>query len=170
MKHIPGAGFFDIDECCDKASPYSHMLPELKQFEQYVGDLGIDEGSHIIVYDNSENFGFFSAPRVWWMFKIFGHDKVSVLDGGFAKWCLEGLPTTPEIPNYPKTIFHGLFQPQMIKYYEDIKHNLNDNSFQLIDARSEGRFKGTQPEPREGKRKYYVLARPLIQCQSFIDK
>ncbi|XP_063445479.1 thiosulfate sulfurtransferase-like isoform X2 [Mytilus trossulus] len=107
-KHIPGALYFDIKECCDKSSPYGLMLPDTKRFEQYVGNLGIDNSTHIVVYDNGVNYGFFSAPRIWWMFRVFGHEMVSVLDGGFMKWCSEGLPTTSEVVQVPKTIFDGL--------------------------------------------------------------
>ena len=148
--HIPGASFFDIDECSDTTSPYSHMLPTIQQFEQYAGNLGIDEGTHVVVYDNGPNFGFFSAPRVWWMFRLFGHNSVSVLDGGYTKWCGDGLPTTSEVLQPTKSIFHGVYHPQMVKSFEDMVNNLSEKSFQVVDARSEGRFMGTSPEPREG--------------------
>lgn len=88
---IPGAKFFDIEECVDKSSPYDHMLPNTEDFSNYVRSLGIKNDSHVIVYDNNKA-GLFSAPRVWWMFRAFGHDRVSLLDGGFPKWCAEGYP------------------------------------------------------------------------------
>ncbi|XP_063445480.1 thiosulfate sulfurtransferase-like isoform X3 [Mytilus trossulus] len=149
-KHIPGALYFDIKECCDKSSPYGLMLPDTKRFEQYVGNLGIDNSTHIVVYDNGVNYGFFSAPRIWWMFRVFGHEMVSVLDGGFMKWCSEGLPTTSEVVQVPKTIFDGIYHPHLVKSYEDIVKNLKDNSFQLMDARGGGQFMGIKPEAREG--------------------
>ena len=89
---IPGAKFFDIDECVDKTSPYEHMLPNREDFSNYVRSLGIHNDSHVVVYDNNEKSGLFSAPRVWWMLRAFGHERVSILDGGFPKWCAEGYP------------------------------------------------------------------------------
>ncbi|CAC5373295.1 TST [Mytilus coruscus] len=169
-KHIPGASFFDIDECCDDSSPYGHMLPDMKHFERYAGNLGIDVSTHVIVYDNSVNYGFFSAPRVWWMFRVFGHDMVSVLDGGFTKWCSEGLPTTSEVVHVPKTIFNGLYHPHLVKSYEDIAKNLKDNSFQLMDARGEGRFMGIKPEPREGIEPGHIPGSKNLCYQNIVDK
>ena len=92
-KHIPGARFFDIDECRDKNNPYEHMLPSEAEFSKYVSNLGITNNSHVVVYDTSESPGVFSAPRVWWTFRAFGHENVSVLEGGFRQWCAEGHPT-----------------------------------------------------------------------------
>src|SRR5215469_6910315 len=77
--HIPGAVFFDIDGISDHGTPLPHMLPAGDQFARQVGALGIGDGDMVVVYDS---MGIFSAPRVWWMFKAFGHDQVAVLDGG----------------------------------------------------------------------------------------
>lgn len=93
QRHIPGAAFFDIDQCCDKTSPLDHMLPSERIFADYVGNLGIGNDTHVVVYDAS-NFGAFSAPRVWWMFRVFGHSYVSVLNGGLKNWANEGLPVS----------------------------------------------------------------------------
>lgn len=169
-KHIPGASFFDIDECCDKMSPYSHMLPDIKHFEQYAGNLGIDAGTHVVVYDNSPNFGFFSAPRVWWMFRVFGHNSVSVLDGGFTKWQSDGLPTTSDVSQPAKTIFHGLYQPQMVKSFDDMVANLSEKSFQVVDARGEGRFMGTLPEPREGIESGHIKGSKNIPYKCIVNQ
>ena len=92
-KRIPGALFFDIDACSDKSSPYEHMIPSAEEFSQYVQKLGITNDTHVVVYDRHEKFGLFSAPRVWWTFRVFGHNLVSVVDGGLPKWCSDGFPT-----------------------------------------------------------------------------
>ena len=89
---IPGAKFFDVNECADKSSPYEHMLPNTEDFSNYVRNLGIRSDSHVVLYDNNHKVGLYSAPRVWWMFRAFGHRRVSVLDGGFPRWCAEGYP------------------------------------------------------------------------------
>ncbi|MEI9965708.1 MAG: rhodanese-like domain-containing protein [Caulobacteraceae bacterium] len=97
---IPGAVFFDIDDICDRASPLPHMVPPLEQFEDQAGALGITTEDTVVVYDG---VGLFSAPRVWWTFRLFGHGKVFVLDGGLPKWRAEagrpraGRPSRPGV-------------------------------------------------------------------------
>ena len=90
-KHIPGAIRFDIDDVKDASNPLPHMIPDAATFAAKVGALGISNDDHVIVYDV---YGMFSAPRVWWMFRLFGHDKVSVLNGGLAKWLTEERPVS----------------------------------------------------------------------------
>ena len=85
---------FSIIDCIDKDSPTPLAKPKASFFEEYVRSFNITNGHHIIVYDNDEEFGFKSSPRVWWLFHLFGHDKVSVLDGGLPKWKKDGCPTT----------------------------------------------------------------------------
>ena len=87
--HIPGAVFFDIDQIADRSSPLPHMLPAAEAFAQAVGSLGIGSDDEIVVYDQ---VGARSAPRVWWTFRVFGHDRVRVLDGGLPKWLAEEHP------------------------------------------------------------------------------
>ncbi|MDE2240774.1 MAG: sulfurtransferase, partial [Rhodospirillales bacterium] len=77
--HIPGARFFDIDKVADQTAGLPHMLPSPEGFAAAVSAMGIGNETLVIVYDQR---GIFSAPRVWWMFRVFGHDKVRVLDGG----------------------------------------------------------------------------------------
>lgn len=90
---IPSSRFFSFDECRDTNSPFDRMLPTSADFSAYVSSLGISNHHHVVVYDHHENFGAYSSPRVWWMFRAFGHDKVSVLDGGFGKWLSDGYPS-----------------------------------------------------------------------------
>ncbi len=152
--HIPYAQFFDIDECSDKSSPYDHMLPSPEQFEEYVGKLGISNSTHVVVYDNNENLGLFSAQRVWWTFRVFGHNLVSVLDGGFPKWNREQYDTTDEVETitpHQQGKFKARFTPDLVKSFEQIEQNLKEQKFIVMDARSAGRFEGTAPEPRPGK-------------------
>ena len=87
--HIPGAQFFDIDEISDTASPLPHMLPSPEKFSSRMKRLGVGDGKRVIVYDT---LGLYSAPRVWWTFKVFGHDDIAVLDGGLPKWKAENRP------------------------------------------------------------------------------
>ena len=149
-RHIPGAAFFDIDQCCDKTSPLDHMLPSEKSFADYAGNLGIESDTHVVVYDASE-FGAFSAPRVWWMFRVFGHGAVSMLNGGLRNWELEGRPVSDRCVRPAPTEYKASLNRSWIKTYEDILDNLETKRFQVLDARPAGRFKGLDPEPRDSE-------------------
>jgi len=148
--HIPGAVHFDIDSCITPTD-YEHMLPPESVFENYVGNLGIDNDTHVVVYNDHPSFALFSAPRVWWTFRAFGHESVSVLDGGLRAWrdAKFDIATGPETA--PQASFKASFDPSFVKSFEEIKANIDGKGFQLIDARPPGRFEGTAPEPREGK-------------------
>ena len=93
--HIPGAIFFDIDEIADTSSSLPHMLPAPEKFSSRMHKMGVGDGMKIVVYDNR---GLFSAPRVWWNFRVMGHDDVVVLNGGLVKWRAEGRPMEPGTP------------------------------------------------------------------------
>ena len=152
-EHIPGAVFFDIDECCNKSSEYPHMIPDEKLFAEYASHLGITNESHIIAYDNDEDFGVFSSPRVWWTFRCFGHEAISVLNGGFHKWLAAGLPVesgepTPIKSNQP---FRAKLNKNLVRDYEAMVENVKSGgSKAVVDARSRERFLGTGSEPRPG--------------------
>ncbi|KAM5158130.1 LOW QUALITY PROTEIN: thiosulfate sulfurtransferase-like [Mantella aurantiaca] len=147
-RHIPGASFFDMERCKDQASPYEMMLPNQAQFAQYVGGLGINNQSHVVVYD-SDSMGMMFAPRLWWMFRVFGHANV-VLDGGLVNWVKRGLPVTSETtPENPQK-FNADLNRSLLKTFEDVQENLSSKKFQLVDARGEGRFQGPEPKPGEG--------------------
>lgn len=149
QKHIPGSSFFDIDECSDKNSPFDHMLPTANHFAEYVGDLGIGNDTHVVVYDTSD-FGSYSAPRVWWMFRLFGHDMVSVLDGGMKNWLADGHPLTSEYAKPGRREFKASVNNlSWVKTYEHVLENIQTKQVQVVDARSAGRFRGTEPEPRD---------------------
>jgi len=147
--HIPGAVHFDIDAIADRSTDLPHMLPTADAFAQAVGALGIGNDHTVVVYDGS---GIFSAPRVWWMFKAMGHDKVKVLDGGLPKWKDEGraVESGPADP-VPQT-FRATPRPGIIRKFDDVMDIVRDRSAQIADARSPGRFTGDEAEPRPGVR------------------
>lgn len=153
QKHVPGSSFFDIDECCDKTSALDHMLPTSSHFSQYVGDLGIGDDTHVVVYDTSD-FGSFSAPRVWWMFRLFGHSLVSVLDGGMKNWLAGGYPVTSAYSKPERREFRATVNQSWVKSYEEVLENVGTKLVQIVDARSAGRFRGTEPEPRDGEHEF----------------
>ncbi|XP_026926642.2 3-mercaptopyruvate sulfurtransferase isoform X1 [Acinonyx jubatus] len=148
-RHIPGAAFFDIDQCSDRTSPYDHMLPSAAHFAEYAGHLGVGAATHVVIYDASDQ-GLYSAPRVWWMFRAFGHRTVSLLDGGLRHWLRLGLPLSSGKSRPAPAEFRASLDPAFVKTYEDVKENLESRRFQVVDARATGRFRGTEPEPRDG--------------------
>jgi thiosulfate/3-mercaptopyruvate sulfurtransferase len=147
--HIPGAVFFDQDKIIDAQSTLPHALPDPQTFANAAGALGIDEDDTIIIYDA---LGMFTAPRVWWMFKIMGASNVYVLDGGFDNWKSTGLPITSDTTAVTAKHFTPFFDKDAVANIDDIFASLQDNDTQLLDARGAGRFTGEEPEPRAGMR------------------
>ncbi len=147
--HIPGASFFDIDKIKDNDSDLPHMLPPSAMFNSTVRKLGIGDGHKVVIYDG---LGMRSAARLWWMFKVFGYSDVVVLDGGFPKWVKENRSTTDKITE--KEIRHlTIYEDKsIVADRDDVIRATKLNHCSIIDARSEGRFMGTAPEPRSGLR------------------
>uniref|UniRef100_A0A3Q1F5B4 Sulfurtransferase n=1 Tax=Acanthochromis polyacanthus TaxID=80966 RepID=A0A3Q1F5B4_9TELE len=131
QRHIPGASFFDIDACSDQNSGLDQMLPEPSSFSRYVGELGVSNDTHVVVYDCSD-FGSFSAPRVWWMFRVFGHSSVSVLDGGMRGWMADGGPLTAESSRPERTDFRATLNRSWVKTYEEILENIRTKRVQVV--------------------------------------
>jgi thiosulfate/3-mercaptopyruvate sulfurtransferase len=147
--HIPGAVFFDIDAIADHSSDLPHMLTGPAHFGQAMGALGIGVGDTVVVYDT---VGFYSAPRVWWTFRIFGAKDVFILDGGLPKWKAEGRPLERGAVNRPAKKFDAEMNVGAVATLADVRMALTDGSAQLVDARSAERFSGRAPEPRPGLR------------------
>jgi thiosulfate/3-mercaptopyruvate sulfurtransferase len=147
--HIPGAVFFDINKVADTSTDLPHMLPGPDQFGEAAGALGISETDTIVVYDG---MGFQSAPRVWWTFRIFGAKNVFVLDGGMPKWKSENRPTESGDAKRGAKAFKADMNTGAVAMHGDVQMALNDTAIQVVDARSAGRFAGTEPEPRKGLR------------------
>jgi thiosulfate/3-mercaptopyruvate sulfurtransferase len=151
--HIPGAVYFDIDEVADDASPLPHMLPDPVKFSSRARRLGLGDGTRIVVYDNNK---YSASARVWWMFRVFGHPDVAVLDGGLAKWRAEGRPLSDE-PVIPREAHFTARQNHLlVRELEQMRANVLSRREQVIDARSPGRFAGTEPEPRQGLRSGHI--------------
>jgi len=147
--HIPGAVFFDIDEICDTNTDLPHMLPSPEKFSSRVRRLGLGDGVRIVIYDSH---GIFSGPRVWWMFKAFGHEQVAVLDGGLPKWRAEGRPLENLPPMPRERHFTARLDDAWLRNADQVKEIIDNGLGQLVDARPEPRFKGDEAEPRPGLR------------------
>ena len=153
--HIPGARFFDLDQVSDRTTALPHMLPAAEQFTRQMRELGIRRDQEIVVYDGSG--ANLSAARVWWMFRVFGHRAVAVLDGGFGKWVKERRPveTGSSSPATPGD-FEALLDPRAVRDLALVRANLESRREQLVDMRPAARFAGREPEPRPGIRGGHV--------------
>ncbi|OCK79841.1 thiosulfate sulfurtransferas-like protein [Lepidopterella palustris CBS 459.81] len=153
---IPRARFFDLDAVKDPNSPYPHMLPSPEDFASAMGQLGIRRDDSVVVYDSKE-LGIFSAPRVGWTLRAFGHSNVHILNN-FRLWCEEGYPVESGEPEAVDPVEYAVPQLDMSKVvaFEQVKEIALEQGkegaeeVQILDARSEARWRGTEPEPRPG--------------------
>lgn len=148
--HIPGAVRFDLEATSDVSSPLPHMLPSSEKFSSDMSALGLSDTDTLVIYDGSGvNL---SAPRVWWMFRAFGHQRTAVLDGGFRRWVAEGRPIQSGNAVRAQGKFAAHLDRGRVRDAAAMQRNLSLRAEQLVDARSAGRFAGTDPEPRAGLR------------------
>lgn len=147
--HIPGSVFFDQDLVVDPDSTLPHTLPSPSLFARFAGSMGISADDTIVVYDGP---GFMAAPRVWWMFRIMGVFQVYILDGGFERWKAAGRPVTAEPTKTAPGVFHVDYDASKVVSLAEMRKIVDTGSAQVADARSAGRFEGTDPEPRAGLR------------------
>jgi thiosulfate/3-mercaptopyruvate sulfurtransferase len=148
--HIPGALYFDLDATSDRASPLPHMLPEAAAFARAMSALGLHDGDDLVVYDGSGTN--ISAARAWWTFRVFGHPRVAVLDGGLIKWRREGRPLEPGTVSLPPGRFSASLDRAAVRDLAAVRALVAEPVEQIVDMRSAGRFAGTEPEPRAGLR------------------
>ena len=157
-KRIPSARFFDLDAVRDYGSPYPHMLPTAEGFAKAMQNLGIRKDDHIVVYDTQE-LGIFSAPRVGWTLSVFGHPHVHILNN-FRLWVQQGYstesgevaPVIEERSQYPipEVNLREVVSFNEMKDLVQGHGKQGSENFQVLDARSQGRWAGTEPEPRPG--------------------
>ncbi|MCO6185874.1 3-mercaptopyruvate sulfurtransferase [Rhizobium sp. L1K21] len=147
--HVPGAVFFDQDRIADHSTGLPHSIPRPEFFKSEVEALGISDKDTIVVYDGP---GIFTAPRVWWLFHLFGAREVYVMDGGMDGWKRDGRPLENETPSPLPASFELHFSPERITPFEAMQDIVLTRSAQIADARGPGRFSGEEPEPRAGMR------------------
>ncbi|KAK5162990.1 uncharacterized protein LTR77_011045 [Saxophila tyrrhenica] len=173
--HIHNARFFDLDKVADTSSPYPHMLPSPEVFQEAMCDLGINRDDTVVVYDSAE-LGIFSAPRVAWTFKVFGHPAVYLLNN-FKLWVEQGYAVEGgeqgkfERTQYPTPQLDG----SRVSGFEDVRNVAFDHNkegredVQILDARPGGRFKGTDPEPRPGLSSGHMPGAVSIPVPELLD-
>jgi thiosulfate/3-mercaptopyruvate sulfurtransferase len=152
--HIPGARRFDIDQIADHGTTLPHMVPSAEYFAQHMEALGISNEDRVVCYDQ---LGILSAPRAWWMLRLFGHDQVAVLDGGLPKWRAEHRPVQAGPPAaVPRGRFRSAFRAHLLRGLGDVRDNISSQRELVLDARSADRFHARVPEPRAGLRGGHV--------------
>ncbi|MBY0564518.1 MAG: 3-mercaptopyruvate sulfurtransferase [Hyphomonadaceae bacterium] len=167
-RRIPGAVFFDIDEIADRQTSLPHMLPPPAEFAARVRRMGIGDGSRIVVYDS---VGIFSAARVWWSFRVMGHEDVVVLDGGFPAWERAKLP----IESGPQTVrrerhFTPRVRADLVRNLADMRRATAAANVAILDARPAPRFRGEVAEPRPGLRSGHMPGASNVPASTLLNE
>ena len=166
LAHIPGARFFDIDEISDQRSALPHMVPPVEKFISRMRAMGVGDGHQVVVYDGA---GLFSAARVWWLFRLMGKTDIAVLDGGLAKWKAEGHPVEDTPPVMRDRHITVSRQNQMVKDVTQVAAASKLGDYAILDARSPGRFRGEEPEPREGLRAGHIPGSFCVHYKTLLN-
>jgi thiosulfate/3-mercaptopyruvate sulfurtransferase len=164
--HIPGAVRFDIDAIADHSNPLPHMLPSADQFARDVGALGIADTDTIVVYDGG---GLFSSPRVWWTFRLFGAQKVFILEGELPKWKAEGRPLEPAAVKRAATSFRARPPRDVVARLADVQAALAGKAAQVVDSRPADRFRGEVAEPRPGVRPGHIPGSLSVPSSTLVE-
>lgn len=151
--HLPGAVFFDIEALSDHTSPLPHMMPRPEAFAVAMRELGVDSSKHLVVYDEGN---LFSAPRAWWMLRVFGAATVSILAGGLAGWQRDEFQLEQGDVKLPEADFEVKFAAENIKRLTDVLVASHERSMQLVDARPAPRFLAQADEPRPGLKRGHI--------------
>lgn len=166
-QRIPGAVFFDLDEISDTTSSLPHMLPAPEKFASRMRKLGIGDGARIVIYDAH---GVFSAARVWWMFRVMGHDDVVVLDGGLPAWIAAGGALEDGPPMKPsERHFTARFRRDLVRDLAEVRMAVSKGGGTLLDARPAARFAGREDEPRPGLARGHMPGATNIPFSSLLD-
>ena len=165
--HIKNAYFFDIDKISDIKTNLPHMLPSQSKFEKKVRSFGINQNSLIAAYDVK---GIFSSPRVWWMFKYFGHNNIFVLNGGLKKWLKEKKPVTNKKTYFKKGNFISQLSKEFLVTKNEVLESINRKNSLTFDARHKDRFNGKVKEPKKGLRSGHIPGSKNIFWGNLINR
>ncbi|XGW30136.1 hypothetical protein V3C99_009273 [Haemonchus contortus] len=153
-EHIPGAVLFNIDAAFYPSKYIRFDLYPPQVFEKYIRLLGVNNDDHVIVYGRGPFAGMMWPAKAWWALKVYGHGKVSVLDGGLDAWKKAGYPVTNQVVHRKPGNFTAkpLDDTYLVTFEELEKKNKNGkslfdelNTINYLDARPSGQFHGTEP-------------------------
>lgn len=154
-RHIEGAQFFDIDVVADQEAPLPHTVPSEDYFAACASALGINNNDHVVIYDQSGTY--MASSRAWWLFRLFGHENVYVLEGGLHSWVSRGFRTVEGVAEAPEpTQFKANLRRDLLVTRNDLMDNLETNEMRVLDARPPARFTGEMAEPWQGKRSGHI--------------
>ena len=165
-KHIPNSIFIDLEEISDQNSSLPHMIPDNDYFSKKISSKGICNNDHLVIYDM---YGMFSAARIWFMFKAFGHKKVSILNGGLPAWINSGGKISDKTNKLKPTTYKADLNKSLIVNYREVFDSLSNNKYQIIDARSPDRFSGISEEPRPGIKSGHIPKSKNLYFNDLID-
>lgn len=166
--HIRGARFFDIEAVSDHSTDLPHMLPSAEDFAAAASALAIKNSDTVIVYGQS---GIVMGPaRAWWMFRVFGHKDVRVLNGGLPAWLYSGLPLSITLPPAPsRTSYVAVMRTELVRDMDAVIKSIKINKSLILDARSSERFSGKIAEPRPGLKSGHIPGSVNLPCLQLID-
>ena len=138
--HVPGAVYVDwTRDITDPDDPVPAQLAPPERFASLIGgSLGVGDETHVVVYDHA---GGEFATRLWWALTYYGHDKVSVLDGGWKKWTAEELPVTDEVPGLDPATFTPRPQSGWRVEADEVLEASRSGDALILDARDEGQYR-----------------------------
>lgn len=140
--HIPGARYTHLDKHLSGPKTGTngrHPLPETSALRRDLGLLGIGPDTQVVAYD-ADNSTY--AARLWWLLRWLGHEAVAVLDGGYARWCREGLPVSGGDEAFNTADFHAAPREGRFLTVEEVARGLHDPECLLVDSRSNDRYHG----------------------------
>lgn len=164
-EHLPGARFFDMDVISDPDNPRPRKIPSAERFADEVGKLGISNSSHVVAYDTP---GLYSAARVWWLFRQFGHERVSVLDGGMVSWKKAELPVTAETSHFAPATFTVSAERDLLIRRDEVLAQCSQRA-QILDARTQGRWAGTEVDRYPGARPGHIPGSRCLYWGDLLD-
>jgi len=167
-RRIPGAVFFPIDEIADTDTTLPHMLPSPEKFSARMRKMGVGDGNRVVVYDNQ---GLFSSARVWWTFRVMGHEDVVVLDGGFPAWERGSYPIETGPPQQRmERHFTARFRADLVRNLEDMQRIVANGGAPVFDARPAPRFRGEADEPRPGVKSGHMPGSRSVPSAALVDE
>lgn len=164
--HIPDAVFFDINHIAAPDTDLPHMLPDPVLFSSRVRKLGLGDGNRLVIYDNND---FFASARVWWMFRAMGHRDVKVLNGGLKAWIEAGGETEDLPPVSVERHYTARKRADLVKDMNQMRDLSKTGEATILDARAQGRFDGTAPEPRADLKSGHIPESVCIPAAALIN-